>query len=147
MKIDFDGEPFLTQQQNDVNILGLAAFLGVDAQIDVELEVEPTAQIQYDIDVELKPYGIRSMDMNILKVTTSIEWSVNNEDLQPHHREALIKAGGVFNADNSGGRFSGVIEIDTTTKPWNIQIMGNLDNRTEINEVQIDLVNNIIELS
>lgn len=143
MKIDFNGEPFYTTV-NDVNINGLAAFLGLDDQIDVEFDFNPPAQIQYDIDVELKPYGIRSMDMNVLKVTTSIEWGVNNEDLQLHHRDALIKAGGVLNADNSGGWFSGVIEIDTTTKEWDIQL-SEVDG-TQINSVEIDLVSNCIQL-
>ncbi len=113
---------------DDVDVYGINTFIkrdNPDALKDVDVE-EETRQftVEYELQVEARKDRIKSIAINIKKITGEIIWSVNLDDLSDdkyvniNQKTALIEVGG----SEWTSTMEGKILIDTTTDDsWTIE--------------------------
>lgn len=117
-----------------------------------ELDICPgktTAYVEYELEPEVRSWGIKGIAVVIRRVKTSIEWEVDGDDLTEEDKEALRKAGGT---EMRNGSFSGTVEIDTKYQEWNdwkteSEVEFETDGAMSINAVSIDLKDKSITVS
>jgi len=93
------------------SIYGLAKTFGLP-EVIVE-DNKPTATIYWEVQPEVRGYGIKSMSAIVTKVVMSVEWSVDIEGLSGTERATLLTYGGEAGKD----LITGEIQIDTLLNP------------------------------
>jgi hypothetical protein len=133
-------------QVDEADIYGLHKFLKVSKFASLYEVAKTSVTIEYELHLNLKEWGIKSVDVFIKKITSQIDWEVYCEGLIDSDKEALINAGGKEYSNNT---ISGFIYIDTTTTNWEIKndIEFHSDGSFSINSVEIILDENKISLS
>ena len=94
------------------------AFL-TDADIDI---AKITCYIDWSVDVDMREYGIKSIDVLIQKVVASVEWEIDVTDATKEDVEQLVLLTG---GEYSNDVVSGLIEVNSTDKwhdgEWKIE--------------------------
>lgn len=134
-----------------VDIQGEQLFFGYPDSVSFDIEFEKsTATVDYEVIINANGRGIKSMMVQILKITLTAAWYVENDELPAEEIELLKSYGGV---EYMNGRIEGSFDIDTTKplqgKTWDI--LNSLefckDGGLPIEEVEINLTQRIIEIS
>lgn len=95
---------------------GLKKAFGVtSADIDT---CRTSARIDWEIQPDIRQYGIKSLEIVIKKVVCSVEWTVSdcNEYMEESEQVKLIASGGV--PSNGGDVIDGLIEVNSDVE-WN----------------------------
>jgi len=126
---------------DNVDVYGINKFLNVSTDVDVYIE-NTIVTIEYELNFNLKEWGIKSVDVFIKNVISKIDWEVDCEELNDADKEALIKAGGKEYINNT---ISGFIYIDSTTTNWKIEndVKFHTDGTFFIDSVYIELGDSI----
>jgi len=128
----------------NASVYGLALYFGVDADID---SGRPNVDVNYELQVEARNWGIKSICVVVTKITTTIHWYVDIEFLTEADKLKLISMGGTEYRNDTIGGF---IEIDTTTDDkWTIETQVEIesDGALSINDVEIDFETMVITVS
>lgn len=125
----------------DVEVYGINEYLKCGLDVDIDTG-KPTAYVAYELQVEAREWGIKSISVFAKKVTISIDWETPTEYLTVEEKEALINAGG---QENRNDTISGTITIDTTVKindkDWNVEseVSFTDDGQLSIDTVSVEL--------
>jgi hypothetical protein len=122
---------------DDAEVYRINKFLNVSNFIDIYVD-KTSVTIEYELNLNLKEWGIKSIDCFIKKITSNIDWEVDCEELTDSDKEALIKSGGKEYSNNT---ISGSISIDSTNTDWKIEndVTFHPDGTFLINYVYIEL--------
>jgi len=101
----------------DAEVYGTNKFLNVSLDVDVCIE-DTSVTIEYELHLNIKEWGIKSVDVFIKNVVCQIDWEVDCEELNDADKEALIKAGGKQYSNNT---ITGSICINSTDTNWKIE--------------------------
>ena len=130
----------------DVSIYGINSFLKIPLDYDIDYYSDrPSVYVEYELQPELKRWGINWISILIKKVISFIEWHIDCQDIPNDEIELLVSAGGKY--DNN--MVKGFIRIDTTIdNSWNV--INNVEIKSNgeilISEVEIDLKTKSISL-
>jgi hypothetical protein len=119
---------------NDVDIHNLAKRLGVDCDYNTS---SVAATVSFQIEIESRDRGIKSISAIVTKVEFSFNWEVDVEELLSGEKEILIEAGGTEYRNNTIGG-----EISTSTDDsWDIisELKFSPDGQLMVDAVAIDL--------
>lgn len=104
------------------SISNIESYLNIQDNID---DVTATTKVSWDLDIDARSWGIKSIDISVPKVVCSVEWFAENGDysyLSNNAIDVLTAAG----YKNSNGDFEGIIEIDSAEKingkEWTIEV-------------------------
>jgi hypothetical protein len=124
---------------DDAEVYGINKFLNVSTDVDVCIE-DTSVTIEYELHLNLKEWGIKSVDVFIKNVVCQIDWEVDCEELNDADKEALIKAGG---KQYSNDTITGSICIDDTDLKIENDVKFNEDGSFFIDSVCIELGDSI----
>ena len=138
-----------TAKVTDVNVDGLNKYLKAGAGTDV-WPGKPEATVKYNLEPDVKDWGIRSIGINITSVVVDIEWECNEDELSESETDTLVAAGGTY---FNNGKIEGTISVNSTVKfnykDWEVKNEATFkeDGSLSLNEVSIDLIKNEITIS
>lgn len=124
-------------------------FLGIPKDYDIEVGY-PTAHIEYELQPDVRDWGVRSISIVPTKIRCLIELEVDCYEMSNEEIEMFIKAGGKEYGSGVNHTVSGTIEIETNcVDGWKIEngIVFQPDGAVSINGVVIDLHGRTIALS
>lgn len=97
---------------------GLGKALGLSAEL---LYTISTATVYWDMETDMREWGVKSISLIMKKVVVEIQWSVNVDDLEGENIQGIVSITG---NELIGDSAEGVIEIDTDFlwqgKQWEI---------------------------
>lgn len=136
--------PYMTLDFNatvkDCPVYGLAEYFGVkDQGVDIDTPHQ-VCTVEFDLQPDVREFGIRSMSVLIKSVKCSVNWEVSTDDLLPEEKKKLISLGGT----EYRSTIEGAIEVDSAKpmngKDWAVdtQLTWQEDGQMIIDEVQID---------
>lgn len=132
----------ITLEGVNVSVTGLRELLRVQ---DVDC-IHRTAEVMYDLQMELKSWGIKYISPVVVRVVASVEWYAFIGDLTIAEVNALKSYGG---DDMSGEDITGTIVIDTAQdKVWKIEIATKFsdDGGFIISDIEIDFNKKVISI-
>lgn len=121
----------------DISITGLSCYLHT-SNVDYH---NRTAEVTYDLDIEHREWGIKSITHVPVRFTASIEWVAYIDDLTISEVNNLLAYG---HASFDSDVIIGTITIDTATDPsWEVimEVEFRVDGSFMINEIEIDFKN------
>ncbi|HRH54572.1 MAG TPA: hypothetical protein PLN38_14690 [Chitinophagales bacterium] len=104
---------------NDVSVYGLYKYLGVSKDCDLDY-YKSDVTIEWSVEIEARSWGIKSADISIQSVKTSLEWAAYIDVLSDNDKAILLAAGGTEYLNQT---INGVIEIDTSSfgSEWEVK--------------------------
>ena len=99
----------------DVSVTGFKGDLLGVVDIDLDTTIE-NADVSFDMEAEVKRWGIKYITINVKSVTAILIWSVDTDGLSEDDEKKLMAAGGYSNKYHN--YIQGEYEIES--KDWDI---------------------------
>lgn len=131
-------------------IYGINEFLGINKDFDIETGYPTAFFIEYELQPEVREWGIKGIYICIKKVSVRIEWEVDCWEMSGEEIEMFVNAGGKEYGSGYNHTVSGTIEIETNcVDGWEIdnEIEFRSDGAFSIDNVSIELHAKTITLS
>ena len=100
-------------QITDCSVYYINKYININS-VDIDYSCYDV-DVDYCIEINARNYGIKSIDINIKRVTANIAWSVYNDELTDNQKDILFNAGGKLDKD----MILGTINIDSN-QLWTI---------------------------
>ena len=72
-----------TAKVENIDIEGLSKYLKAGAGIDID-DNRPSAVVKFNLDIDAREYGIKSISASVTKVTSDINWQAYDDELSLH---------------------------------------------------------------
>jgi hypothetical protein len=126
-------------------IYGINQFLNIHTDIIIGYE-KLNAQVEYELIPDCRKYGLKCIDLQINKLSLTIEWYIEVEYLTALEKENVLKQCG----KEENGLIIGTIEIDKSNPKWSIDsqlLEFKSDGGFHISDIELELSTKLITLS
>lgn len=148
MELQFEDE----LKDNEIYLLDINKYFGTNYDVD---DYEKTAKVKFNVDIEARSWGIKSISLYVTSVYFELNWKVEVEKKDETEIEKFLSKGGniIKSYESSVGEDTIIIEgtliIDTNKdKEWEIDSDVQMNDDTlSVSNLEINFENKKIEIS
>ena len=104
-------------ESKDISVWNINKYFGLP---DIDFDTSGAyAQVDFDVEIEARIWGIKDISVIVMKVVVTIPWSVYAEDVSEEQKAILLAKGGT---EYRNGTIEGEMVIDNTLdNSWTIE--------------------------
>ena len=129
-------------KNENICIYGLNKYLDVP---NVDIETSCVGAISFDIEMDMRDWGIKAMDVSINRVEVYVDWTTESDYITSGDEDTLVEKGGLAHSN----RVDGFVTIKSDDKGWDVinECEFSNDGYYCINDISVDMIKKTITLS